>query len=171
MNTINNNLNSYNLYTQSNSQVSNSQDQPRVHHHNKKVQSQDSCQFTQEGLQASITAHKSPLDSLVANGTLTQDQENSIMNAFQSAKQANMSGSYVSKPTDPISNLIDNGTITQEQSNAIKSAFQSIAQANQGNQQVSDSEGQARVHHKHHHGQQSQSIIESSQTTSESSSN
>ena len=148
MNTINSN--SYNLYTQNTAQVSNSQDQPKVHHHHKKTESQDSAQFSQQGLQASSTTTKGPLDSLVANGTITQDQENSIKSAFQSARQANISGSYGSKPTNPISSLVTNGTITQDQANAIKSSFQSMAQANQGTQQVSGSEGQAKVHHHHH---------------------
>jgi hypothetical protein len=175
MSTINSTSNSYNLYTQNNAQVSNSQGQSRVHHHHKKTQSQDTSQISQEGLQAlssstqgaSSTAPKSPLDSLIANGTITQDQENSIKSAFQSARQANLSGAYGSKPTNPISSLVANGTITQDQANAIKSSFQSIAQANQGTEQVSDSQGQTRVHHHHHHVQQVQGAKESSQTTSQ----
>jgi len=169
MSTINSTSNSYNLYTKNNALVSNSQAQPRVHRHHKKAQSQDSSQFSQEGLQAlssstqgtSSTASKSPFDSLVANGTISQDQESSIKSAFQAARQANLSGAYGSKPTNPISSLVANGTITQDQADAIKSSFQSIAQAKQG---------QTRVHH-HHHVQKVQGVTESSQTTSQATDN
>lgn len=178
MNTINSTSNAYDIYTQNNAQVSSSQSQPKVHHHHKKVESQDSSQFSQEGLQAlssstqdpSSTAPKSPLDSLVSNGTITTDQENAIKSAFQSARQANLSGAYGSKPTNPISSLVASGAITEDQASAIKSSFQSMIQAKQGTEQVSDSEGQAKVHHHHHHAQQvqqAQGVTDTSQTTSQ----
>lgn len=64
-------------------------------YHNK-GQSQDSPQFSKEGLQAlnsltqdtSSTKPKSPLDSLVANGTITQNQADAIKSSFQSRAQA-----------------------------------------------------------------------------------
>ncbi|ADK14653.1 hypothetical protein [Clostridium ljungdahlii] len=153
MNTINSNPNQYNLYTQNNPQVSNTQAQPKMHHHHhKSTESQDSLKLSQDGLQAvssssqdgtSSTTSKNPLDSLVASGTITQDQENAIKNAFQTARQANPSGTYNSNPTNPISSLVANGTITQDQANAIS---------------------QTAMHH-HHHGQQTQGVSEPSQTT------
>lgn len=153
MNTINSNSNQYNLYTQNNTQVPNTQAQPKMHHHHhKSAESQDSLKFSQDGIQtvsssgqdgSSSTVHKNPLDSLVASGTITQDQENAIKNAFQAARQANPSGTYNSNQTNPISSLVANGTITQDQANAIS---------------------QTAIHH-HHHGQQTQGASESSQIT------
>ncbi|AWI05817.1 hypothetical protein [Clostridium drakei] len=176
MSTVNSTSNSYNLYTQNSTQISNSQGQTKVHHHHKKAESQNSPQFSKEGLQALSEANqdatgttpKSPLDSLVASGTITQDQENSIKSAFRSAKQASLSGAYSSTPANPISSLVANGTITQDQADAIKNSLQSIVQAKQGTQQVSGSQGNTRIHHHHHHVQQMQGTEESSQTTPQS---
>lgn len=172
MSTVNSTSNSYNLYTQNSTQISNSQGQTKVHHH-KKSESQNSTQFSKEGLQAlseanqdaTGTAPKSPLDSLVASGTITQDQENSIKSSFRSARQANLSGTYNSKTTNPISSLVANGTITQDQADAIKISLQSIVQAKQGTQQASGSQVNTGIHHHHHHVQQVQGAEESSQTT------
>lgn len=124
MSTISNVLNSQNLSIQSNNQVSSTQGQPKVHHHHhKKNDPQDSVQISDEGKAQAANSGKNPLDSLVANGTITQDQEDSIKNAFMSARQANQSGIYGSKPTSPLSSLVANGTITQNQADSITNAF------------------------------------------------
>lgn len=64
----------------------------------------------------------STLDSLVSNGTITQDQENSIKSAFTSAKNSFSSYSNTSSQF-PLDNLVSNGTITQNQEDSIKSAL------------------------------------------------
>jgi competence protein ComGC len=171
MSTVNSTSNSYNMYTQNNAQVSSSQGTTKVHHHHNKIESKEPSQFSQEGLQAlsnsSNTESKSPLENLVANGTITQDQENSIKSAFQASRQGNISGTYCSKQTNPINSLVSTGIITQDQANAIKSSFQTISQASQGTQQVSGSQKQTGVHHHHHHTQQVQGTTESSQAASQ----
>lgn len=135
MNTITNTQNTINLYTQSSGQITNTQGESRVHHH--KRQSQDSIEISQQGLQAlgsqgGNNSTVNPLDSLVSDGTITQDQADAIQSAFQSAWQSNQaSGTYNSKPTNPLDSLVSSGTITQDQEDAIKNAFKSARQAEQ----------------------------------------
>lgn len=138
MSTINNVLNSSNLSVQGNNQVSSTQGQPRVHHHHhhQKSNSQDLVQISNEGKEESANSAKSPLNSLVANGTITQDQENSIRGAFLSAKQANHAGTYGSKPTSPLNGLVTNGTITQAQADSITTTFKSRVQPSENKNQV-----------------------------------
>ena len=49
MSTINSTSDLYNLYTQNNAQVSNSQQQPKVHHHHHKSQSQTQYNLANKG--------------------------------------------------------------------------------------------------------------------------
>ena len=143
MSMINSTSNSSQLYTQATTQVSNTQGQPSVHHHHHHwSQSQDSIQLSKEGSQgadSSTGGASSILSILVANGTITQNQENSIEEAFKLARQSSATGTYSSSPTNPISSLVANGTITQDQATSIKSAFKSAA-----------------IAHHHYNGQQTQ---------------
>ncbi|PJI06785.1 MULTISPECIES: hypothetical protein [Clostridium] len=132
MSTINNISN--NLYTQPNNQVSNNtQEQFKAHHHHHhSEQSQDSIQLSNQGSQgeSSSTDYVSNiLNSLVSNGTLTQNQVSSIESAFTASNQINSSGTYSASTTNPISNLVNNGTISQDQANSIRSAFKSSVHA------------------------------------------
>lgn len=129
MSTINNVLNSSNLNVQNNYKVSDTQEQTRVHHkHHHKSISQDSIQISDDAKDKSVDSTKNPLDSLVANGTITQDQENSISSAFLSSRQANQSRSYGSKQANPLTSLVTNGTITKAQADSITTAFKSRVQ-------------------------------------------
>ncbi|SMC28537.1 hypothetical protein SAMN02745134_03557 [Clostridium acidisoli DSM 12555] len=122
--------NSNTLYTQANTQTSNTQG-VHHHHHHQVSQPQDSVQLGKQDSQSSGSStgdSSSILNSLVANGTITQSQESSIQGAFQSALQANSLGTYSSNGstnTNPISSLVNSGTISQEQANSIQSAFKS----------------------------------------------
>jgi competence protein ComGC len=69
------------------------------------------------------------LDSLVEDGTLTEDQEESVLSALQSAfrsDSADSSGteSASADETDPLDSLVAAGTITKEQKETIKDAFE-----------------------------------------------
>lgn len=163
MGTISNVLNSPNWSIQNNNQVSNTQGQTKIHHHHHKNTSQDSVQISDEAKQESDNKPKGPLDSLVANGTITQDQENSIRSAFISARQANKAGTYGSNPTNPLSSLVANNTITQAQADSITTAFKSRVQPNGDNNQLVGTQGQPMVHHHHHKGQQVQAATDPSQ--------
>ncbi|QAA32564.1 hypothetical protein [Clostridium manihotivorum] len=70
-----------------------------------------------------------PLSSLVTNGTITEDQETAIKDAFSTMRQSNIAGTYGSKPTNPITSLISSGVITKDQADSIKSAFKDAAKA------------------------------------------
>ena len=133
MSTISNISNSNNLYTQPNNQVSNNtQEQLKAHHHHHHNEQQDSIQLSNQGAQGGNNPTDyatNILNSLVSNGTLTQNQVSSIESAFNTAKQNNSSGTYSANTTNPISNLVSNGTISQDQANSITSAFKSSAHA------------------------------------------
>ncbi|WP_234122078.1 hypothetical protein [Clostridium hydrogenum] len=133
MSTVSSTTNSSSLYNvQANSQVQDAQRVHHHHHHKNQSQDSDSIQLSNQTSQVSSTdpTSKTPgiLDSLVANGTISQDQETAIQSAFEAARQANSisSGAYGSsgsKPTNPISGLVANGTISQNQADSIQSAF------------------------------------------------
>ena len=139
--------NSNTLYTQANTQVSNTQG-VHHHHHHQVSQPQDSVQLGKQGSQSSGSSNgdsSSILNSLVANGTITQSQESSIQGVFQSALQANSLGTYSSNGstnTNPISSLVNSGTISQEQANSIQSAFKSAHHHHVHQAQAADSSTQ-----------------------------
>jgi competence protein ComGC/polyhydroxyalkanoate synthesis regulator phasin len=69
------------------------------------------------------------LDSLVTDGTLTEDQEDSILSALESASQGNTTNSSgtetsATEDTDPLGSLVTAGTITEDQKDAIEKAFE-----------------------------------------------
>jgi competence protein ComGC len=68
---------------------------------------------------------KSPLDSLVSAGTITQAQADAIDNTFKALMENNKQGKdYTSNTkTNPLDSLVTAGTITQEQEDAIQSAL------------------------------------------------
>lgn len=140
MSTINNVLNSSSLNVQNNNQATNTQTQTHVHHHHHHKQDnasqdsvKDSVQISNESSEISSSPWKNPLDSLVANGTITQDQEISIKSAFMSARQSNQAGTYVKSQSSPLAGLVANGTINQSQADSITSAFKSRIQGNENN--------------------------------------
>ncbi len=52
---------------------------------------QDTAQFSPQALQAANSSKTNPLDALVSNGTITQDQETAIDSTLQAAMQAQSS--------------------------------------------------------------------------------
>lgn len=131
MSSINTISNSPNLRIQNNPQVSNTQEQHKVHHHHHKDQSQDSIQISDDSKQASTSKPNNILDSLVSNGTISKDQESAIKSAFLSSMHANKTSTYGTSKTSPIDSLITNGTITQTQADSITNAFKSAFQPSQ----------------------------------------
>lgn len=130
MSSISSISNSNSLYTQSTTQALGTQQTKVHHHHQQNGNMQDSIQISEQGDNSPLsTSSSSILDSLVASGTITSDQESAIESAFQSARQSSQYGVYGSKSVNPISNLISNGTITKEQATSIVSAFKSAAHA------------------------------------------
>lgn len=146
MSIVNSTTSPSSLYNvQANSQIQNTQ---KVHHHHHKDKSQDSdlIQVSNQSSQLSGSNFNNGasniLNSLVSDGTLTQDQENAVQSAFQAAKQSNSSsaGTYNSNGSNaanPVSSLVANGTISQSQADSIQSAFKA-------------------AHHNHHHVEQTQ---------------
>jgi len=66
-------------------------------------------------------ARVNPLDELVENGTITEEQKQKIENVLQSSRKSETS----TDESSPLSSLIANGTITAEQDEAIKAKFES----------------------------------------------
>lgn len=169
MSTINNVSNSSNLNVQNNYSVSDTEKQTRVHHHHHKSNSQDSIQISEEAKDKSVDSAKDPLDSLVANGTITQDQENSISSAFLSARQANQTGTYGSKAANPLNTLVANGTITKEQADSITATFKSRVQPSENTNEAQGAQGNHIIHHHHEKRiQDNDSTLESILQNSES---
>ena len=116
----------------------------------------------------------SVLNNLASNNTITQDQENSIVDAFKSARNSSRTYSNSSKGgfQSPLNQLVSNGAITQTQANDIANAFKSAHQSNKGTTQVSGVQGQSQSgmkgvhHHHHHHGQGAQNATETDPLTS-----
>ncbi|WP_446899023.1 hypothetical protein ACSVC9_03770 [Clostridium sp. LBM24168] len=79
---------------------------------------------TLNSLQASNTNNifNSALDNLVENNTITQEQENSIKNAFSSLNTTSSTYSNTSSQS-PLDKLVSNGIITQDQEDSIKNAL------------------------------------------------
>lgn len=152
MSTVNTIQNQSVWNVQGNNQVSGTTGQQKVHHHHH-IQSQDSdsLQIGSQNNDDSKNKFVNPLDSLVTNGTITQDQENAIKSAFSSARQTNQTGTYSSNQTNPISSLVSNGTISQTQADSITSAFKNSVHS-----------------HGMHHPQNSSQIDQSSTSNSNS---
>ena len=75
----------------------------------------------------------SALDNLVTSGTLTSDQEISILNAIEEGRNSNTQSSTSTDETqNPMKNMLDSlvtsGTITQTQEDSINSAFQNSSE-------------------------------------------
>jgi len=120
--------------TDTSSSSTSSTQQTHKHHHHK--QGIDSLELSSTGISSLTDAKKkSPLDDLVANGTITQDQADAVKAAVQAARQGQTtqaSGTSTAK-TNPLDSLVSAGTITQDQENSVMSAIQA---------------------HHHHHGSQ-----------------
>lgn len=147
MNTISTIQSSSAWNTQNSNAVTDTENYHKVHNHHKKNETQDSVNISEEGKITSNGSSTSFLDSLVTNGTITQDQENSIKSAFQSARQANKSGTYGTTPTNPISSLVASGTITQSQADSITSAFKSRIQSDENSSQIAGTQSNSKHHH------------------------
>lgn len=165
MNTINTIQNSSTWNTQSSNAVTGTESNHKVHNHHKKKDTQDSVNISDEGKITANNSSSSFLDSLVANGTITQDQENSIKSAFQSARQANQIRTYGTTPTNPISSLVASGTITQTQADSITTAFKSKIQSNENNNQAAGTQGSMKHHHHHKVEAQTSTDTDSSHST------
>lgn len=124
----------YDLYTQNNTQTTDSDNYAELNRHKK--YGQDSIELSQCGMETlnnfatrntNIDNNiNNSLDSLVSAGTITQDQADAVTNAFQSRTQSiQPSAVYNKRPTNPLDSLVSDGTITQDQETAIKSAFDS----------------------------------------------
>jgi competence protein ComGC len=139
MNTISSTQNITDLYTQNSTKVTDSQGSTKVHHHHKKSTG-DSLEISQQAIQALSSSTQSTsdnplsssLNSLVSNGTITQDQANSILSAIKSGSSSvQASGSYSNKATSPLNNLVNTGVITEEQKKSIQSAFKAAMQVDE----------------------------------------
>lgn len=138
MNTINTSQNSINLYTQKNIQAAKNLEQYKIEQQNK-GRDDKFVKISQQALQALSNSTQiapninSPLDSLVASKTITQDQADAIKSAFESrGKSIQVSGTYNNKikPENPLDSLVSSGTITEEQKESVKSEFESTMKAN-----------------------------------------
>ncbi|WP_160680154.1 hypothetical protein [Clostridium sp. C8-1-8] len=116
-------------YIGNTTQVSNSNQQTSKVRRND-YEDQDVYQSNPNLIQATQnTGFTDPLSSLVSNGTITEDQETAIKDAFSTMRQSNIAGTYGSKPTNPITSLISSGVITKDQADSIKSTFKDAARA------------------------------------------
>jgi Protein of unknown function (DUF2680). len=117
LNTISNNQSLSSLYYQEKNQL---------YRTNQKSQNGD---LAQTGSQKS-NGMEETLNGLVSDGTITEDQEDAIQSAFESAFQSTaytrfkiQSSSEETEKVDPLNNLVTAGTITQDQADKIKDAL------------------------------------------------
>ncbi len=115
-----------------------------------KAQEYDSIQISQQagnmqfGLMQPPQFDSSILDSLVEDGTLTQEQADAVQSAFESNIISNKyqntltygNGGNTIKPNTPFDSLINSETITDEQKNSIQNALLSAIQGNTGNKEI-----------------------------------
>ena len=127
MNTVSNDQSTINWYNQSIQKILSSQVQTSTNEDKNKTEG--SVGSIGQAYQSSIFAGGTsniinPLDNLVSNGTITEDQETIIQNAFKAAFKSNQtnSGTY-NKVSNPLDNLVSSGIITQEQKTAVESNF------------------------------------------------
>ena len=134
MNTISSTSNTINLYNQEKIQAAKVLEQIEK----EKQKESDSVNISQQafqtlGISTQTESNSIPLDSLVAAGTITQEQANAVLSVFQSlGKTIQTSGTYnnKTKPENPLDNLVSAGTITQAQEDSIKSALEEAMKAN-----------------------------------------
>jgi competence protein ComGC len=71
---------------------------------------------------------KSILESLVSDGTITSDQQDSILSAFKSVLESGKASeqTQTDEQSDSLSSLIESGTITSDQASAIETALSSV---------------------------------------------
>ena len=88
------------------------------------------------------------LENLVTDGTITEEQENSIKTAIQNAIQSSAYTRYKIQSTsddsisvNPLESLVESGTITQEQADAVKNALDEDMKERQGQPPPPPSEG------------------------------
>ncbi len=127
----------YSKYTQYNNLISSMQGQQRIHN-GKDTQSTDSSQqilkIAGDSTQAT-PANKfiNPLDSLVEDGTITEDQKKAIDNALELSRRAYQAqpGATITSNTfkNPLDGLVEAGTITEDQATAINNTFDSAKKA------------------------------------------
>lgn len=115
-----------------------------------KKQEGDSIQISQQAGNMLAGGIQAPqfnfniLDSLVEDGTLTQDQADAVKSAFESNRISNQNkntltygsqGNMIS-PTTPFDSLISSEIITDEQKNSIQNALLSSIQQNTSNEDI-----------------------------------
>ena len=131
MSIINSISTSNSWYTQSTTRVSNSQ-QEKDKIQQQKDNNQDLYAYTNVNFMQSNqnSTYTNPLDSLVASGTISQDQESAIQDAFKSS-----ASSQQSQSTSPFDNTLDSlvssGTISQSQEDSIKESIQAAMDNNE----------------------------------------
>lgn len=108
-----------------NSQVSSSNTQNAVHqkrhHHNEEVNVSQGA----EALAQSSTTAKSPLSSLVSDGTITSDQEKAIKESLEASRMAYQTqAGAASAQQDPLANLVSSGKLTADQASAVKNVME-----------------------------------------------
>ncbi|SPF41060.1 conserved hypothetical protein [Candidatus Desulfosporosinus infrequens] len=104
---------------------------------------QDTAQFSPQALQAANSSKTNPLDALVSNGTITQDQETAIDSTLQAAMQA-QSGTQSQSSTastattgsattsGPLGSLVTSGVISQSQANAVTNTLKASHHGHHG---------------------------------------
>lgn len=148
MNTIYSNQSTdslYRLYAKNNIQtINNNEEQTNITEHIEKDPIElskielQALNNSMQGVTNINTTASSALDSLVAAGTITQDQANAVANIFQSGRQAMQAPrTYNNRPSSPLSSLVSSGIITQEQEKSIQSAFQSAMKSGQAQNDTS----------------------------------
>lgn len=131
MNTITSNSNTIDLYAQKKILEAKILEQIETKKREKQKET-DSINIGQQSLQTLSTSAQdasasNPFNSLVADGIITEDQSNAVLNAFQSTGNAiQTSGTYSNKAKhiNPLDALVKSGAITQDQGDSIKSVLQ-----------------------------------------------
>lgn len=99
---------------------------------------QDSAEFSLEALKAAKDSKANPLESLVNDGTITEEQEKNIANTLQAAVQQQFGSQSTQPPvdspgTDPLAGLVSNGTITEDQAKTIKETLDAARKSHMNN--------------------------------------
>ena len=87
----------------------------------------DEISISLEGMEALESSRServriNPLDVLVEDGTITEEQKEQIDEILRASRESETQVTG----TSPLSSLIENGTITEEQDSAIKAAFEKV---------------------------------------------
>lgn len=121
MNTINGKMNPVSQYNQT--QSINRSGQHGHHHHWKASGARDAIELSTEGMSAFKSVQKNPMDELVSNGTLTQEQADAVKKAVEAARAAGLSAlaeSGTEEQEKPLDTLVQAGTLTQEQADSVQ---------------------------------------------------